>query len=333
LRINLCDRLRAGWNEGGLVKYLRGFFFALILAGTQGNLPATEFTFQDLNFDGGQALALNDRDQILALDSSGLFGFIQNPDGTTQGVDMTPPNGGLGIPFNLNNHDDVVGSVITGDHYGLLLSNGQVQFIGPIDSYRDSANAINNSGQIVGQASEVSWSDQPQSFIYDPKANGYQYIKIPGATQVYARDINDHGVIVGSYCTDLFVCSDSFNFIDDHGKITTFQVPGTVSSGLAAINNAGELAGSYQDREGRDFGYLDLNGDFTTISRGLGDTAVLDLNNQGQVLAQDDAGFFLATLQQTPEPTTLSLLAFAFLISGIWKTRPNRLPRKSSTGG
>lgn len=101
---------------------------------------------------------------------------------------------------------------------------------------------------------------------------------------------------------------------------TTFDVPGARAgnSGARAINNLGQLTGSYEDDQGF-HGFVDTNGTFTTFDvtgANGGTTLVYGINDSGQVTGSyDDAtghhGFIGTPTGATavPEPASAALLA------------------------
>jgi hypothetical protein len=204
----------------------------------------------------------------------------------------------------------------------------------PDNTYRVSVSAINNSGVMVGTAQLVSSGPGNQSFIYDSAQNQYQFIKIPGSTgAVFAGDINNRGVIVGEYCPDEFCLGGGQSFIDDHGHIQLFNVPGATTTYLSAINDFGSFGGTYQDASGRYFGFVNIDGQITTISQS-GYTQVLDINNLGEILVGDTVSnptgedtrnySIWWNAAETPEPTTLALMGLGFMAAGLTAIRRRR---------
>lgn len=102
---------------------------------------------------------------------------------------------------------------------------------------------VNNSDQVVGYYAD---GQRPHGFVYS--AGAYTTVDHPlGTFGTVAQGINDAGTIAGIYF-------DEFN--RDHGFVKTstgfitVDYPGATLSGIAGINNAGQVVGYYQDATG-----------------------------------------------------------------------------------
>jgi probable HAF family extracellular repeat protein len=91
------------------------------------------------------------------------------------------------------------------------------------------------------------------------------------STAVYG--INDLGQIVGGFCPTSTVCAGTFvnptahAFLDDHGTFTQLDYPGMVDGTQAnAINNAGQIVGTYGDLMGAPNSFVYQNGVYTNIN-------------------------------------------------------------------
>src|SRR5262245_45253709 len=140
--------------------------------------------------------------------------------------------------------------------------------------------AINNTGQIVGYYNTL-WPDAAgtRGFLYDHGT--FTTLHHPDAALgTIAYGINDAMQIVGHYRDSL---GRSHGFIYDHGMYTTLDRPGSLSTELNGINNAGDLVGA-SDFGGNGFVYRD--GTFTSINVPGGvptATAPVGINQQGQI--------------------------------------------------
>jgi hypothetical protein len=85
----------------------------------------------------------------------------------------------------------------------------------------------------------------------------FQTVDIPGAVETQVRGINSAGVIVGFYRTSAQACipfapstiqvspCDERGFKFVNGKITTLMVPGSLSTAVMGMNDAGDMVGYY----------------------------------------------------------------------------------------
>lgn len=124
------------------------------------------------------------------------------------------------------------------------------------------AQAISDQGTVVGQVCTCG----PGPFLFHgfvrSSDGGFTEFDDPsGPGQTYPTGINDSGVIVGSYGTG----SGLSGFVDDRGKFTDLNYPGTTTTYLQAINNAGAIVGVSFDALGLPHGFLYQNGKFTDI--------------------------------------------------------------------
>jgi uncharacterized membrane protein len=67
-------------------------------------------------------------------------------------------------------------------------------------------------------------------------------------------------------------------------SFTTIDVPGSVRTGAAGINDSDQIVGSYSDGT-TDHGFLDTAGSFTTIDvPGASSTSASGINDSGQIV-------------------------------------------------
>ena len=109
------------------------------------------------------------------------------------------------------------------------------------------------------------------------------------------ESINNRGEATGFYYTSITprgVTTQSF--IRDHrGTLTTFDPPGSTSSGARAINNRGEVTGTYTDVRGGPHGFMrDPRGTITTFDvPGSTYSQPLSINEAGAVTGYYSDGF------------------------------------------
>src|SRR5437016_3768496 len=95
-----------------------------------------------------------------------------------------------------------------------------------------------------GLAVSVMPFDATAQFLYSPieftKSNS-----VPQETSTAAKDINNSGIVIGTFGPDPLPESGSFIF--QNGHYTTLQVPGAVDTLANGINNLSTIVGSYMD--------------------------------------------------------------------------------------
>jgi uncharacterized membrane protein len=111
--------------------------------------------------------------------------------------------------------------------------------------------------------------------------------------------INDSGQIVGSF-RDTTFNGFSHGFLYDGGVFTTIDVPSERNTQASAINNGGEIVGSFNP-SGFAGGYLYAGGSFTTTQLGRGAQGINNNGTEivgwsGGTIGPFDEGAYLATL-------------------------------------
>jgi hypothetical protein len=140
----------------------------------------------------------------------------------------------------------------SGAQHGFLLHHGAFT---PIDvpgqvlapGWGTAAFALNSKGAVAG--SYFSGSSPPiRGYVLEKGV--YRTFDVPGAGGSFGTQVNgmnDSGVLVGPYSDG----DDVFHgFIDDHGDITTIDVPGAVFTEIDSINNHGAISGEWVDPGG-----------------------------------------------------------------------------------
>jgi hypothetical protein len=213
-----------------------------------------------------QELGINDNGVIAGYSGSGVPGHPnQGYTTTTAGTTFTPEN----FP----------GSV-------------QTQIVG-----------INNKGATVGFYSPTNngsdanygfWNRTSGTFgaVFNPKTTS-----TPAVNQLLG--INDNAVAAGFY-NDANGNSHGYTYNLNTGKFTPVVDPAAAAASLTAtaIDDAGDVAGFFVNGTGRDSGFLDVGGTFTTIRfPNFGNTQILGMNNKGQLLAKHLARFSAASFR------------------------------------
>jgi probable HAF family extracellular repeat protein len=172
------------------------------------------------------------------------------------------------------------------------------------------AHGINDSSLVVGDYAG-------HGFLYNgPKGTCTTLSDPSGSNATFAYGINNHNQFVGAYYSGGFHGFALLNIFA--GYITLddpFATNGTYAHG---INDAGLIVGSYYtgpaeaDVHGLSHGYLDTNGNFTTIDDPLrgpgGHTDAVGINNAGQIVGdyQDSSGNYHGYFYNNGTYTTLN---------------------------
>jgi len=218
---------------------------------------ATKYTFTEIINPAdptfNQELGINDSGVIAGYNGSGVPGHPnQGYTTTTAGTNFTPEN----FP----------GSV-------------QTQVVG-----------INNNGTTVGFYAPTNNGSDANFGFYNKTPGSYTAVVNPLTTSTPSTNqllgINDNGVAVGFY-NDANGNSHGYKYNLNTGKFTAVVDPAAAAASLtaAAIDDAGDVAGFFVNGAGKDRGFLDKGGTFTTISLpGFADTQILGMNANGTEL-------------------------------------------------
>jgi uncharacterized membrane protein len=197
-------------------------------------------TSPDKIFRGITPQDINNQGRIVGWYSDGiqLHGFSKTKG--RKALKLTVPESTLTEAVGINDDDAIVGDYQDQDGFfhAFLYREGvytsiDVPFIPGPDA---GASGINNFGEIVG-----CYSLCGRGFLYKPEAEGFLSIDVPGSIVTQARDINDHGQIVGVFFDGLTLRG----FLYDGNEFTFVHAPGAISTNLFGINNLGEIVGSY----------------------------------------------------------------------------------------
>jgi probable HAF family extracellular repeat protein len=144
--------------------------------------------------------------------------------------------------------------------------------IAPPGSGTSYASGVNAHGVVVGGycSPGCTYPASQHGYIWDHGT--FTTIDYPGAMSTAVYGINDRGQIVGGFCPTSTVCGDSVlnptahAFLDDHGAFTELDYPGSYETQANAINNAGQIVGTYGDLMGAPFSFLYQNGVYTNLN-------------------------------------------------------------------
>jgi uncharacterized membrane protein len=149
---------------------------------------------------------------------------------------------------------------------------------------------INDRGQVVGQ--KLDAAGRTIGFLRDPDGK-LTIIDLPDRAEVgEVLALNDRGQVVGLWEdraeTPTVEPGTHHGFVWDRGRLTRFDVPGSLATGALGINNAGQITGAYDDAAGRHHGFMRRRGRCTTIDApGRTVTDAWGINDRGEIVVPD----------------------------------------------
>jgi len=203
----------------------------------------------DLTYAGGYsyASALNEQGTVVGysvIDDTALPGGGPWP--TTRAfrwkaeTGMVDLNAPMSQAMDVNERDEIAGNLDTyAEHQRAVMwdaGNG-LHELGTLGGPGSYAVAINNRGQIIGQAADT---EGYHPFIWDAKA-GMVAIEVPGSSPARLNDINDSGVVVGVWYKSDYN-GVPFKWTKEDGPVELDR-KGAQSGEALSINNAGEISG------------------------------------------------------------------------------------------
>jgi probable HAF family extracellular repeat protein len=222
------------------------------------------------NLEGGHetaAFALNNRGQVVGVatntipDPYSIVGFTTQTraflwqNGAMQDLG-TLPGGTDAVALLVNERGQIVGESYTADSippptpscsdfpltlHGFLWENDQMMDLGTLGGSCAFTYALNNRGQVVGQAT-LTGDQTSHPYMWDRKTKRMMDLGTLGGTYGFASWINDPGAVVGS-ATDQ---GDQalLAFLWKHGVISNLgTLPGNACSAADAINTTGQIVG------------------------------------------------------------------------------------------
>jgi hypothetical protein len=167
-------------------------------------------------------------------------------------------------------------------------ANGSLSAIQVSGSNATYATGVNNSGEVVGTYASVANGESGFSW-----QNGtYTTFQVGGADTL-VNGVNNSGTIVGEANFGGFTR-------DASGTITSIIDPSAtmVQTYAQSINDAGQVAGYFEDNTGQFHGFVEYNGTYVTIDVGDGtDTEIDAINNRGEIFGH--ASFNSNTINQS----------------------------------
>jgi probable HAF family extracellular repeat protein len=181
----------------------------------------------------------------------------------------------------INNSDEIVGYTgYDGSTVGFLMTKpGSFESLLPSGSNTSSANAINNSAQVLGISQGYAL---PQYFLFSDGT--YTTLSLPSG---YPSGINKNQQIVGSTNPTL---SRMLGYVFASGAVTTFSYPAAFQTFATDINDLGDIVGYFVDSSGTCHAYVYHKKQFTEINvpgqYGPSGATATGINNCGQIVGQ-----------------------------------------------
>lgn len=145
---------------------------------------------------------------------------------------------------------------------------------------------LNDKGDIIGTLFSISPTTGTESITGFLFSQGvFTHFRFPGSLTTRPGDINNHGVIVGSFTVNFN--GPSHAFMVHNGVFTEIKLPGFPNADVSAagINDLGDITGTIF-ANGVHQSYLLHQGKVTLISfpGALGGTAAASINNAGVIV-------------------------------------------------
>ncbi len=147
----------------------------------------------------------------------------------------------------------------------------------PHGSDPQAVNAVNDSGQIVGDYGDYDYGYERSGGKFTPIA-----VPFAGAQGTFPFAINNSGEIVGGWW-DSNRIEHGFTLIG--GTYTSFDYPGATETAGFAINSAGDIVGPYSDASGVEHAFLLSGGAYSSFDfPGADYTVANGINDAGDIV-------------------------------------------------
>jgi RHS repeat-associated protein len=271
---------------------------AVLLAAAAFTMPHTaeaQAVYTVTNYGNGDAKAINGLGQGAGANQSQRTS-AQHPllfsNGTTTNLGSLGGSNG-GEAYGINDSSQIVGwsSIPAGNSHAFFYTNGTMSDLGtlPTCNSNSQANAINDSGVIVGQSSgnnvNCPLTIEFRAFTY---SNGVMSdLGTPAGQGSIATAINNNGQIAGSLLTysNLGQQLGSQAFLYNSGTTTTLGNFGGSFTDAYGINNSAQVVGRSTFSSGSEHAFLSSGGTMTDLGTlGGANSIAFGINDSGQIV-------------------------------------------------
>ena len=181
---------------------------------------------------------------------------------------------------------------LVGQYLGNGITHG-FRKTGDLFTSVDYPGALSSYAQDVNNKPQVlgNFSDAQGAHGFVKDGSTFTSVDFPSAVgSSFAAGINDKGQIVGSFA---MTAAAQHGFLKDGLGFQSFDYPGAISTIPKAINNDGQIAGNYTDPSGRRHGFVKDGSSCLGIDiPGASETDVNAINNNGQIAGTYFVGSF-----------------------------------------
>lgn len=268
--------------------------------------PAQPYSFREIVFPGAsvtEGFGFNNAGDVTGVHSEERGFLIRG----SEAIDFLAPGSNFTELSEINDQGVGVGLTFFPDntsHAFVRAADGTITYLPDIvpNPTLHYAFGINNGGDLVGLYSADPTYETWSAWTYDDGT--FTPYSVPGALRTQFNKINDAGAILGRYADAEGV---NHGFLLEGDTFTQIDVPGADSTSAFGLNNLGHISGYYTVGT-EQFGFVLRDGVFETVTLpGLGEAAVYDINDHGQLLILAEERTFVAT--PVPEPASVVLVA------------------------
>jgi probable HAF family extracellular repeat protein len=237
---------------------------------------------------------------------------------------------GSGVAYGINDSGQIVGDSASS---AFLYSNGVMTYLTPPGTDLSTAAAINNSGQIAGQAGVPG-----VAFLYSDGAFTPLSLPAPYNYESRATGINASGQVIGD---SEDISSSPRAFLYSGGKMTDLGTLGNWAASMATgINDSGQVVGVVYTPSGGSSAFIYTNGSMIDLNSlipansGFTLDGATAINDSGEIVGVSSNGdTLLLTPVDLPEPGGISLLVIAGAGLLARRRAANQRQKRCSYGG
>ena len=206
--------------------------------------------------------------------------------------------------FHISPQGHVVGRYTTGTNqctrsaHSFVWKDGAFEYFDVPGAYTTTAEGINALGEVTGRfvnepgtETDGGCTSNPYRGFIRTKRGEFLEITLPDAIWPGGNQITPSGMVVGDFL-DADCWPGGMNspgcahgFLLKRGSLYQIDYPGSNSTDVRSISEAGDIVGTYGDSEDRQRGFLLSNGKFSTVDfPGATVTWINDINPAGEMV-------------------------------------------------